>query len=140
MIFGTDVFAAVVQRSALQAVDDAALTAAMGHAHRVADKRFPPIGITGLVSAVLVAVVAAASGNVVAATAASIAVLALVVWLGIFAKISLPVNKQLVDAAQRGRAHPNARVLQATWDGVINVRVALQATALVALCVVLAVA
>jgi hypothetical protein len=41
VIYGTDVFCALVQRPALARVDDAALTAVMGNVHRFGDQRLP---------------------------------------------------------------------------------------------------
>ena len=48
VVYGTDVFCALVQRPALARVDDVALTAVMGNVHRVADQRMPVPGILGL--------------------------------------------------------------------------------------------
>jgi hypothetical protein len=140
VIYGVDVFAALVQRTVLTFVDDAALTSVVGHGHRIADKRFPPIGISGLVSAVLAAVAAGIHGRTTSCVAAVVAALALVIWLGIFARVSSPVNKALTAAAVEGRVPDDARALQATWDSVINVRVVLQTVALITLCVALAAA
>ena len=137
VIFGVDVFAAVVQRPALTCVDDATLTAMMGHGHRIADKRFPFFGISGVVSAVLACGVALAQGRGAAADATGLAVVVLVAWLVIFARISAPVNKRLTAAAMAGEVPADARALQDRWESVINVRVALQTIALAALCVAL---
>ena len=41
VVYGTDVFCALVQRPALAWVDDATLTAVMGNVHRFADRRMP---------------------------------------------------------------------------------------------------
>ena len=54
--------------------------------------------------------------------------------LAVYAKVSAPVNKRLTAAATQGTTPDNARYLQRTWDGVINLRVALQLIALLALC------
>ena len=43
VIYGTDVFGAIVQRPAIAAVDDRTLTQALGHVHRVADRRLKVI-------------------------------------------------------------------------------------------------
>jgi hypothetical protein len=48
IVYGTDVFCALVQRPALARVDDAALTTVMGNLHRVADRRMPVPGILAL--------------------------------------------------------------------------------------------
>ncbi|MFI5754408.1 DUF1772 domain-containing protein [Streptomyces sp. NPDC051569] len=139
VIYGTDVFCAVVLRSALAQVDDAVLTSAMGQVHRFGDRRMSTPGIIGLVASVLTVVFAAIDGRTAGAVAAAVAVLALIAWLAVYNKVSVPVNKQLTSAAQEGRTAPDARSLQSTWDGVINLRVGLQTVALVALCVALAV-
>ncbi len=39
-VYGTDVFAAIVLRPAIAAVDDRTLTQVLGHVHRIADRRF----------------------------------------------------------------------------------------------------
>lgn len=51
VVYGTDVFCALVQRPALARVDDAALTAVMGNVHRFADRRMPVPGIVGVAAA-----------------------------------------------------------------------------------------
>jgi hypothetical protein len=45
IVYGTDVFCALVQRPALARVDDVALTAVMGNVHRVADPRMSVPGL-----------------------------------------------------------------------------------------------
>ena len=57
VVYGTDVFCAMVQRPALAAVDDRALVAVMGNVHRYGDRRMPLPGVVGLVAA------AASAGN-----------------------------------------------------------------------------
>jgi hypothetical protein len=138
VIYGTDVFGAIILRPAIAAVDDRTLTQLLGHIHRIADRRFAVIGALGLVAAVAMAAVAAASGNWVSATAGALATVALIVFLAIYARISKPVNTTLTAAALADRVPSDARQLQARWDSVINGRVALQTVALIALCVALA--
>ena len=41
VIYGTDVFGAIVMRPAIAAVDDRTLTQLLGHIHRIADRLFP---------------------------------------------------------------------------------------------------
>src|SRR6202007_1676583 len=48
VVYGTDVFCALVQRPALTRVDDATLTAVTGNVHRFADRRMPAPGIPSL--------------------------------------------------------------------------------------------
>ena len=138
VIYGTDVFGAIVLRPAIAAVDDRTLTQLLGHIHRIADRRFPAIGAAGLIAAMATAALAGASGHWVSAAAAALATLALVIFLGIYNRVSKPVNTALTAAALADRVPGDARQLQARWDSVINARVALQTLALAALCVALA--
>ncbi|GHF49928.1 hypothetical protein FHX82_003823 [Amycolatopsis bartoniae] len=135
VVYGTDVFGAIVLRPAVAAVDDRTLTQLLGHIHRIADRRFAAVGAGGLLAAVATAVLAAASARWVSAAAGALATLALVVFLAIYARISKPVNTALTAAALADRVPADARRLQARWDSVINGRVALQTFALAALCV-----
>jgi hypothetical protein len=140
VIYGTDVFGAIILRPAIAAVDDRTLTQLLGHIHRIADRRFPPIGAGGLIAALATAALAAASGRWVSAAAGAVATVALIAFLALYNRVSKPVNTALTAAAVADRVPNNARQLQARWDSVINARVALQAVALVALCVGLAAA
>jgi hypothetical protein len=140
VIYGTDVFGAIVLRPAIAAVDDRTLTQLLGHIHRIADRRFPAIGAGGLVAAVAMTAVAAASGHRESAAAGVLATFALIIFLVIYSRVSKPVNTALTAAALADRVPDDARQLQARWDSVINARVALQALALAALCVALALA
>ena len=138
VIYGTDVFGAIVLRPAIAAVDDRTLTQLLGHIHRIADRRFPAIGAAGLIAAMATAALAGVSGHWVSAAAAALATLALVIFLAIYTRVSKPVNTALIAAALADRVPGDARQLQARWDSVINARVALQTLALAALCVALA--
>jgi hypothetical protein len=140
VIYGTDVFGAIVLRPAIAAVDDRTLTQLLGHIHRIADRRFPAIGAGGLIAAVAMTAVAAASGRWLSAAAGALAALALIVFLVIYNRVSKPVNTALTAAALADQVPGDARQLQARWDSVINARVALQTFALGALCVALAAA
>lgn len=140
VIYGTDVFGAIILRPAIAAVDDRTFTQLLGHVHRIADRRLAAITIGGLIAAAAMAALAAASGHWVSTAAGALAALALIVFVGVYARVSKPVNTALTAAAVAGRVPGNARQLQARWDSVINERVALQTLALAALCVGLAAA
>ncbi|MFE0516273.1 DUF1772 domain-containing protein [Streptomyces sp. NPDC058964] len=137
VVYGTDVFSALVQRPAMAHVDDVVLTSAMGQTHRFGDQRMPVPGVFGLVATVATVAVAVFDGRAVPAVAAGVAAVSLVVWLAIYNKVSAPVNKELTGAALDCRTAPDARGLQQTWDSVINARVGLQALALGGMCVAL---
>jgi Domain of unknown function (DUF1772) len=140
VVYGTDVFGAIVLRPAIAAVDDRTLTQLLGHVHRIADRRFPAIGAGGLIAAVAMTAVAAASGHWVSAAAGALTTLALIIFVVIYNRVSKPVNTALTAAALADRVPGDARQLQARWDSVINARVALQTLALAALCLALAAA
>ena len=95
VVYGTDVFCAMVQRPALARIDDRALLAVMGNIHRYGDRRMPVPGVLGLVAAAISAVFAATSGRWTQAVAAGVAVGLLVVWLLIYLRVSAPINRQL---------------------------------------------
>jgi hypothetical protein len=140
VIYGTDVFGAIVLRPAIASVDDRTFTNLMGHVHRIADRRFFAISVVGLIAAVATTAVAAASGHWVSTAAAALATLALISFALVYTRISKPVNQVLTAAALADQVPADARQLQARWDSVINLRVALQTLALTGLCVALAAA
>jgi Domain of unknown function (DUF1772) len=137
VVYGTDVFCAMVQRPALALVDDGALVAVMGYVHRYGDRRMPFPGVVGMVAAAASAAVAAAAGHWAIATMAATALALLLVWLVLYLRVSAPINRQLTAAAQTRDVPANARALQANWDRIINARAALQGSAVCALCIAL---
>jgi hypothetical protein len=50
VVYGTDIFFALVARPALRRVDEASLTRVLGHLHAVGDTRMPLLGATGLLA------------------------------------------------------------------------------------------
>ena len=140
VIYGTDVFGAIVLRPAIAAVDDRTLTQLLGHIHHIADRRIAAISIGGLIAAVATAALAAASRHWVSTAAGALATVALIIFAVVYTRISKPVNTALTAAAVAGRVPGDARQLQARWDSVIDLRVALQTLALAALCAGLAAA
>jgi hypothetical protein len=138
VVYGTDVFCAVVMRPALARVDDRALAAVTGFVHRYGDRRMPVPGVIGIVAAATSAALAGFAAHWLQATAAGIAVVLLLIWLLLYTRVSAPINRQLTAAADAGRVLPNVRALQAHWDRIINTRAALQSVALTALCITLA--
>jgi Domain of unknown function (DUF1772) len=135
VVFGTDVFCAMVQQPALALIDDASLVAVMGNVHRYGDRRMPLPWVLGLIAAAASAALAAAAGRWVAAAMAATAVALLLVWLVVYVRVSAPINRQLTAAAQAREVPANARALQANWDRVITARATLQGLAVCALCV-----
>lgn len=133
IVYGTDAFSALVQRPALARVDDVALTTVMGNVHRYGDRRMPVPGVIGLVAAASAGVLAAIGGNLAQALAAGIALVLLVVWTVLYARISAPINRVLTAASDKHDTPANARALQTDWDRIIVFRAMLQGLAVLAL-------
>jgi Domain of unknown function (DUF1772) len=137
IVYGTDVFCAIVLRPALALVDDRTLVSTMGRVHDFGDRRLRVPGVVGLVSAVAGTAVVAGAGHTGATIAGAVAVLALAIWLVIYIRISAPINSRLTAASQRGETPSEARLLQQRWDSVIAARSSLQMVAILALCILL---
>ncbi|MEH3154996.1 MAG: DUF1772 domain-containing protein [Gordonia paraffinivorans] len=139
VVYGTDMFAGAVMRSAYARMDDATMTLAAGWGHHYADRRMPAFGVPGVVVALGATVAAALWGGADAAIAGGVAVVALLAWLVVYAIVAKPVNERQKEAARTGVIPADARDLQRRWDSVAPLRIALQAVALVALLVMVAV-
>ncbi|WP_099022961.1 DUF1772 domain-containing protein [Mycolicibacterium palauense] len=137
VVYGTDVFCAIVLRPALASLDDGALVAVTGRVHRYGDRRMPVPGVLGGVAAAASAVLAAVAAHWAQALAAGAAVLLVAIWIVLYTRISAPINRRLTAPALSGRALPTGRALQAQWDRIIGVRATLQGLAVAALCLVL---
>jgi hypothetical protein len=135
VVYGTDVFCALVQRPALARVDDATLTAIMGNVHRFGDQRLPIPGILGIIASATACVLAAIAGRPVASAVAGAALALLVGWVLLYLRISAPINRQLTTAADNHQTPANARNLQHDWDRIIVPRAVLQGLSVAALCV-----
>ncbi|MBB3747993.1 hypothetical protein FHT44_000454 [Mycolicibacterium sp. BK634] len=139
VVYGTDVFCAIVLRPALASVDDRALVAVMGNVHRYGDRRMPVPGVIGVVASAVAAALATVVAHWTQALAAAVALVLLLVWLVLYTRVSAPINRQLTAASDAGESLPNGRALQAQWDRIINARALLQGLAVAALCVALAI-
>lgn len=137
VVYGTDVFCAMVLRPALALVGDDALVAVTGHVHRYGDRRMPVPGVLGIGAAAATTALAAVGAHRAQAIAAGAALILLLVWLVLYTRVSAPINRQLTAAAEAGHPLPNGRALQAKWDSIINARAVLQGLAVAALCAVL---
>ena len=137
VVYGTDVFCAVVLRPALASVDERALVAVAGSVHRYGDRRMPVPGALGVVAAAASAVLATLAAHQTQAIAAGIALILLLAWLALYSRVSAPINRQLTAAADAGETLANGRALQQKWDSIIGLRALLQGLAVAALSVVL---
>jgi hypothetical protein len=137
VVYGTDVFCAMVMRPALASVDDRDLVAVMGRVHYYGDRRMPVPGVLGVIATAVGAGAAALAGQRVQLVAAGAALVLLLTWLALYTRVSKPINRQLTAASGAGRQLPDARALHRKWESIINARAALQGVAVAALCVVL---
>jgi hypothetical protein len=126
IVYGTDVFCALVQRPALAAVDDRTLVAVMGNVHYYGDRRMPVPGVLGLVAAIASAALFAVAGQWAQTITGICAVVILLAWITLYARVSAPINRKLTQAATSRQVPANARVLQSNWDRIINARAILQ--------------
>lgn len=137
VVYGTDVFCAMVMRPALARIDNDVLVAVMGHVHHFGDRRMPLPGALGVAGAAVCTAAAVAAGHEVQTALAGTALAALSLWLPLYTRVSAPVNRQLTAAATAGETLANGRALQARWDSIIAVRALLQGVAVTAACVTL---
>lgn len=137
VVFGTDVFCAIVLRPALAAVDDGVVVTVTGNVHRYGDRRMPVPGGLGLLAAAASVVLAAVAAHWAAVIATAGALAVLLGWLVLYTRVSAPINQQLTAAAVANQSLANGRALQAKWDRIIGIRALLQGLALAALCVAL---
>jgi len=134
VIYGTDVVSAVVQRPVYAEIDDHSLVQVTGRGHYYGDRRLPIVGILGTVLTAATAGLSVIWGTAVTGGMALAALLLLLVWLTLFARISAPINKVLTKAALADEVPPNARALQARWEAIIPLRAVLLGLSILLLC------
>jgi hypothetical protein len=120
VVYGTDMFFAVVGRPALKRTSDAGLTEVMGRLHEVGDARMPMFGATALVSTL--ALVFTTGIGSPSSLFALVALAGLGIQLGAYLRVARAVNMEQTVAAQQGVTPPDARKLQQRWDSVITLR------------------
>ncbi len=89
MIYGTDVFSAVVLRPAMAALTDRELTQAAGRIHEYSDQRLLFPGIAGIAAAGAAAICAGLAGHAAPPLLAGAALVVLLGWLG-----AIPANRR----------------------------------------------
>ena len=130
VIYGTDIFSAVVLRPAMAALADRDLTQAAGRIHQYGDRRLPLPGIAGIAVAAAAAICAALAGHPAAAALAGVALVALLAWLGLYLRIAAPINRRMTKAAHDHETPADIRAMQTRWDSIITTRAALQGSAM----------
>jgi hypothetical protein len=132
VVYGTDVFFALVARPALRRADDASMTRVLGHLHAVGDARMPLFGATGLLATAGLAL-AAGGWHTRPGSLALLALLGLLTHLLVYLRVAKPVNEAQTAAAQHDIIPPDARALQTRWDSVIGLRAGALTLAMIAL-------
>ena len=136
VVFGTDMFFLTIGRAALRLASSSAGTEVMGFFHMFADARMPVWGVSAILSNLLL-VVLSGSGQRWFYLAS---LLMLILFVTLYNLLSKPINRIQTQAAKTGKTLDNARELQASWDRVLFIRVALLVVSLLAQCLVLLVA
>lgn len=132
VVYGVDVFFALVARPALRRADEASLTQVLGRLHAVADARMPLLGATALLSTGALFWVAG-GWPTLPGRLALLALAGLLTQLAAYLLVAQPVNKRQTAAALQNQTPPDARALQARWDSVIGLRAAALTIAVAAL-------
>jgi Domain of unknown function (DUF1772) len=127
LIYGTDLFCALVMRPAAAGAADSSVADLLGRVHEYGDRRLPAPGV---ISILATALATATSDTTTARIAGATGLVALLAWLVIYIRISAPINKRLRAAAASHTTPPDTRALQQRWDSVIWTRATLQAVAL----------
>jgi Domain of unknown function (DUF1772) len=134
VIYGTDVFSALVLCPAASQAKDSSVADLMGRIHEYGDKRLPVPGVVAMMGA---AVTVGFARSAATRGAAGVALLALAAWLAIYLSVSAPVNRRLRAAASSNTVPSDIRSLEHRWDSVIWFRAGLQAIALAGLLIAL---
>lgn len=130
VIYGTDVFCALVLRPAAAGAREASIADLVGRIHHFGDRRLPVPGITAIVAAgAALAATTASSARV----AVGLALAAMLAWLAIYLRVSAPLNRRLRAAVTAAVPPRETRELQNRWDAVIAARAGLQTLALAGL-------
>jgi hypothetical protein len=133
VVLGTDMFFLTIGRPALRLASPSAGTEVMGFFHMFADARMPIWGVSATLCNLLLAVF----GRSEQRWFYFAALLMLIFFVAIYARLSKPINQIQTEAAKTGKSLNNARALQASWDRSLIIRVPLLVVSLLAQCVVL---
>lgn len=117
VIYGVDVFFAVVGRTALAQSNETALTNVMGHIHETADAQMPVFGVVGILSTLAFSIVAGL--GTLSSWLAIIALVGLLTQLGLYLTVAKPINEKMTEAAKQNQILADIRSLQERWDSVI---------------------
>jgi hypothetical protein len=119
VVFGTDVFFLTVGRPALRCAAGSSATEVMGFIHLYGDRRMPAWGILAILSNLLLLAFSRSGHR--AFYGMSLAML--IIFVVIYDHLSKPINRLQTEAAKTGRTLDNGRMLQASWDRSLVLRV-----------------
>jgi hypothetical protein len=128
VVFGTDVFFLTVGRSALRSAAESSATEVMGFIHLFGDRRMPIWGILAVCSNLLLVLFNASGHRMFYLLSLSM----LILFVAVYGRFSKPINRLQTEAATMRRKLDNARVLQASWDRSLVMRVPLLAISMFA--------
>jgi Domain of unknown function (DUF1772) len=131
VVYGVDVFFAVVGRRALAHSSDPAIAEVMGRFHEVADARMPVFGVSGVLATIAFVIVVGL--GTVPSLLALVALAGLLIQLGLYLAIAKPINAKMTQAIQKGQILAEIRDLQNRWDRVIIARALAMTLAIVCL-------
>jgi hypothetical protein len=131
VVYGTDMFHALVVRKATALSKNSSIADLIGHTHLIADRRMPVIGITSVLATTLCILLN--FKNVYTAGLLSAALLMLLLHLYLYMTIAKPVNNKMTDAAVKNVVPDTIRALQIRWESVINYRAAFLTAAMLLL-------
>jgi hypothetical protein len=122
-------FFLTVGRPALRSAAESAATEVMGFIHLFGDRRMPIWGVSAISSNLF----SGSSHRAFYLLSLSM----LILFVVIYNRFSKPINRLQTAAAKTGGRLDGARVLQASWDRSLTMRVPLLAVSLLAQCIAL---
>jgi Domain of unknown function (DUF1772) len=133
VILGTDTFFLTVGRPALRLASPSAATEVMGFLHLYGDRCMPAWGVLGIFSNLFLALL----GGPIHRATYLVSLSLLILFVAAYNHYSKPINRLQTEAAKTARTPDNARLLQASWDRSLIIRVPLLAASLLVQCVAL---
>ena len=130
VVCGTDMFFLTVGRPALRLASPWAGTEVMGFIHLFGDARMPVWGISAILSNFVLALFSGSGHRGFYFASLSM----LILFVVIYNRLSKPINRLQTAAATTGGRLDGARVLQASWDRSLTMRVPLLAVSMLAQC------
>ena len=128
VIFGTDVFFLTVGRPALRLASQSTTTEVMGFMHLFGDRRMPIWGISAMLSNALLTLFSGSRYRALYLLSLTV----LILFVVMYDRFSKSINRLQTQAAKTGRSLDNARMLQASWDRSLLMRVPLLAVSMLA--------